>query len=63
VLGSFPVIAFVATADPGRAKAFYAGTLGLRLTGEDPFALVFDAGGTSGREHALVDRVPRIIGF
>jgi len=36
VLGSFPVIAFVATADPGRAKAFYAGTLGLRLTGEDP---------------------------
>jgi len=46
VVGSSPVIAFVATADPRRAKAFYAGTLGLRLTGEDPFALVFDAAGT-----------------
>ena len=46
MLGSSPVIAFVATTDPGRAKAFYAGALGLRLTGEDPFALVFDAGGT-----------------
>lgn len=46
MLGSSPVIAFVATTDPRRAKAFYAGTLGLRLTGEDPFALVFDAAGT-----------------
>ena len=46
MVGSSPVIAFVATADPRRAKAFYAGTLGLRLTGEDPFALVFDAAGT-----------------
>ena len=46
MLGSSPVIAFVATTDPQRAKAFYAGTLGLRLTGEDPFALVFDAAGT-----------------
>ena len=46
MVGSSPVIAFVATTDPRRAKAFYAGTLGLRLTGEDPFALVFDAAGT-----------------
>ena len=46
MLGSSPVIAFAATTDARRAKAFYAGTLGLRLTGEDPFALVFDAGGT-----------------
>ena len=46
MLTSFPLIAFVATTDPQRAKAFYAGTLGLRLTGEDPFALVFDAAGT-----------------
>ncbi len=46
MLTSRPLIAFVATTDPERAKAFYAGTLGLRLTGEDPFALVFDAAGT-----------------
>ena len=46
MLTSRPLIAFVATTDPERAKAFYAGTLGLRLPGEDPFALVFDAAGT-----------------
>lgn len=41
-----PLIAFVATTAPARAKRFYANTLGLRLVGEDAFALVFDAGGT-----------------
>jgi catechol 2,3-dioxygenase-like lactoylglutathione lyase family enzyme len=42
----FPIIAFVATTAPARAKKFYAETLGLRLVSEDAFALVFDAGGT-----------------
>jgi catechol 2,3-dioxygenase-like lactoylglutathione lyase family enzyme len=46
VLESRPIIAFVATTNPSRAKAFYAKTLGLRLVGEDGFALAFDAGGT-----------------
>jgi catechol 2,3-dioxygenase-like lactoylglutathione lyase family enzyme len=46
MLKSRPIIAFVATTDPKRAKAFYARTLGLRLTAEDAFALAFDAGGT-----------------
>ena len=41
-----PIIAFVATTRPKRAKTFYAKTLGLRLISEDGFALVFDAGGT-----------------
>jgi catechol 2,3-dioxygenase-like lactoylglutathione lyase family enzyme len=41
-----PIIAFVATTAPARAKKFYAKTLGLRLVSEDAFALVFDAGGT-----------------
>ncbi len=41
-----PIIAFIATQTPSRAKTFYAGTLGLRLLSEDDFALVFDAGGT-----------------
>jgi catechol 2,3-dioxygenase-like lactoylglutathione lyase family enzyme len=41
-----PVIAFVSTADPKRAKKFYRDTLGLRLVSEElPFALVFDAHG------------------
>ncbi len=37
---------FVVTADRERAKAFYAGVLGLTLTSEDPFAAVFDLNGT-----------------
>ena len=45
-LGSEKLIAFVATQDPARARAFYRETLGLRLVSEDPFALVFDVGGT-----------------
>jgi catechol 2,3-dioxygenase-like lactoylglutathione lyase family enzyme len=40
------LVAFVATRELGRAKAFYCGTLGLRLVSEDEFALVFDAAGT-----------------
>src|SRR4051794_29092276 len=46
MLKNHPIIAFVATTNPARAKKFYASTLGLRLVSEDPFALVFDAGGT-----------------
>ena len=46
MLKSQPIIAFVATTDPRRAKSFYVKTLALRLVSEDDFALVFDAGGT-----------------
>jgi catechol 2,3-dioxygenase-like lactoylglutathione lyase family enzyme len=46
MLKSRPIVAFVATTDPKRAKAFYAKTLGLHLVSEDGFALAFDAGGT-----------------
>jgi len=46
MLKSRPIVAFVATSDPKRAKTFYAKTLGLRLVSEDAFALAFDAGGT-----------------
>jgi catechol 2,3-dioxygenase-like lactoylglutathione lyase family enzyme len=46
MLKAQPIIAFVATTNPVRAKEFYAKTLGLQLVSEDAFALVFDAGGT-----------------
>jgi len=46
VLSQAPIIAFVAATQRERARAFYADVLGLQLTGEDPFALTFDAGGT-----------------
>ena len=52
-LGESEVIAFVSTADMGRARGFYADVLGLRLTEESPFALVFDAGGTMLRVAAV----------
>jgi catechol 2,3-dioxygenase-like lactoylglutathione lyase family enzyme len=57
MLGSEKLVALVATRDPGRAKEFYGGTLGLRLVSEDQFALVFDCGGTMLR----VTRVPELV--
>jgi catechol 2,3-dioxygenase-like lactoylglutathione lyase family enzyme len=50
MLRSFNLVAFVATSDPERAKAFYRGTLGLHLLSEElPFALIFDVNGTTLR--------------
>src|SRR3954469_4899478 len=40
------IVAFVPTTDPVRARAFYAGSLGLALEDESPFALVFRVAGT-----------------
>lgn len=38
-------ISFVATRDADAARAFYEGTLGLRLVADEHFALVFDVNG------------------
>ena len=46
MLASQRLMAFVAASDLGRARDFYRDRLGLRLVGEDEFALVFEAGGT-----------------
>ena len=46
MLATSPIVAFVATSDPSRAKAFYRDVLGLLLISEDEYALVFDAHGT-----------------
>ncbi|MBX7244114.1 MAG: VOC family protein [Candidatus Sumerlaeaceae bacterium] len=56
MLKSHPIVAFVATASPARAKEFYTEILGLKLVSEDPHALVFDAAGTTLRV-AVVERV------
>lgn len=58
MLGSHKLVAFVATRDPVRAKAFYGDTLGLRLISEDQFALMFDAHGTVLRVSIVVELVP-----
>lgn len=39
-------MAFSATADAARALRFYRDQLGLELLSDEPFALVFNAGGT-----------------
>ncbi len=56
MLGDCDLVAFAATSNAERAKAFYGTTLGLRLTGDTPFALVFDAGGTMLR----IAKVPKV---
>ena len=43
------VIGFIPTTDFRRAKAFYAGKLGLKLVSRDRFALVFASGDTAIR--------------
>lgn len=45
VLGGARLVAFLATSDANRARAFYGDLLGLRLVEETGFALVFDANG------------------
>lgn len=56
----------ICTRDRARATAFYRETLGLKLTHEDRFAVVLDAGGTMLRLSTVADFVPHehsILGF
>ena len=48
-LSQSELVAFIATRDGARARAFYESTLGLRVLADTPFALVFDARGTTIR--------------
>jgi catechol 2,3-dioxygenase-like lactoylglutathione lyase family enzyme len=60
-----PVI-LICVRDRSRAITFYRDTLGLKLTAEDPFAAVFDAGGVMLRVSTLADFLPHehsILGF
>lgn len=58
MLASSKVVAFIATGDAARAKAFYGEVLGLRLTSEDGFAVVFDSQGTMLRVAIVKEVVP-----
>jgi predicted enzyme related to lactoylglutathione lyase len=59
MLGSADLIAFVPTRDPAKARKFYEQTLGLEFVSEDPFALVFNAHGTTLR----IANVSEVKGF
>jgi len=48
-------IAFAASADLPRARAFYEQVLGLRITEQNDFACVFDANGTMLRVTAVAE--------
>jgi len=58
MLGSSPIMAFAATTDSGRAKAFYEDVLGLKFVVDDSYALVFDANGTMLRISKVADFKP-----
>ncbi len=59
ILGTSKPVAFVATTNPNRARAFYEGLLGLRLVeDEKPFALVFDADGVMLRVTVVHEHNP-----
>jgi catechol 2,3-dioxygenase-like lactoylglutathione lyase family enzyme len=45
MLAGAKLTAFVATTNAARSKAFYQGTLGLRLLSDHQFALAFDSNG------------------
>ena len=51
------LIGFVATTNAERAREFYEGVLGLKVTSDDPFALALDANGTMIRVQKVKDAV------
>jgi len=52
------MVGFVTTTDPAAARRFYGDLLGFRLTGEDDYALVFDAHGTMLRVNKAREHTP-----
>ena len=59
MLDRSPVVAFLATTDAARSRAFYQDVLGLQFVEENPFALVFDAAGTMLRVQRVKELTPQ----
>jgi len=59
MLGTARIVAFGATVDSAKSRAFYEGVLGLRFIQEDAFACVFDAGGVELRIQKLQSLTPQ----
>jgi catechol 2,3-dioxygenase-like lactoylglutathione lyase family enzyme len=53
------LIAFIPVSDLQAARWFYGSTLGLRITDENPFAVVVDANGTMLRLTEVSDLTPQ----
>jgi predicted enzyme related to lactoylglutathione lyase len=58
MLSGCALIAFGVTTDPERTKDFYGRVLGLELSADEPWALVFDAHGTMLRIQKLQTFTP-----
>jgi catechol 2,3-dioxygenase-like lactoylglutathione lyase family enzyme len=58
MLESGKLMAFAATKRPEQARAFYEGTLGLRVLSDDPYAIALDANGTQLRIQKVADFEP-----
>lgn len=58
MLSTQEIIAFVPTTDSGRGRSFYEGVLGLKVTGEDAYGVMFDANGTRLRMSVVSDLSP-----
>ncbi len=58
MLQTWKIMPFVGTVNVEAACAFYGGRLGLTLTEDSPYALVFDANGTNLRVTAVRELKP-----
>jgi catechol 2,3-dioxygenase-like lactoylglutathione lyase family enzyme len=58
MLSSSELICFAATKNPEAAKSFYVNVLDLKLIEDSPFALVFDANGTTLRIQKVQEHTP-----
>ena len=45
MLGKYDLMAFVSTAEPGTARAFYEGQLGLEVLGADDYGVMYNVNG------------------
>jgi hypothetical protein len=59
MLNNAKIIAFVATTDAAKSRAFYEGVLGLAPTWEDEFAIVLDANGVELRIQKVQTLAPQ----
>lgn len=59
MLANSKLMAFASTKDPAKAKVFYGETLGLKLTSEDSFGIVFDSNGVMLRVSIVQDFTPQ----
>jgi len=59
MLGDQPLVAFIPVSSLSEAKSFYVDVLGLHVSGQSPFALAIDAGGTMLRLTKVEDLQPQ----